>query len=135
MSLQFPIADALFHPPYGFTRRELIPGLFSDSGDLQRATGSLPPFNNVNAYGLRWAFFTVPEGIGRKFGSPDVFDRRMIQLTARYRNADGDDDDLEVIDVYSEQTWFWREPGPLLIHYEIYPFVEVVFQWLIIRYP
>lgn len=135
MSLSFPVAGALFHPPYGFTRRELVPGLFSGSGDLERDTGALPPFNHVNAYGLRWTFFTVPDGIGRRFGSPDIFDRRMLQLTARYRNLDDSDDDLEVLEVFSEHTWFWQEPGPLLIHYEIYPFVEVVFEWLIVRFP
>ena len=34
-------------------RRELIAGTFSGGGDLQRATGAVAPFNNVNAYGAQ----------------------------------------------------------------------------------
>jgi len=125
----------LLHPPFGWLRREVIAGTFSGSGDLDRNTGALPPFDNVNAYGLRWSFFTVPAPFGYDLGSPRVYHNRMIQITVRYRDALGNDQDLEVYDVHFEQAIFWKEPGPLLIHYEIAPGVDVVFEWLIVKYP
>ncbi len=135
MSLVFPVADVVLHPPYGFMRRELLVGTFSGSGTLTRATGALPPFNNVNAYGLRTTFFTIPAELSRTFGTPDVFQQRMVQLTARYTDALGNDDDLEIHDVHFEHVWLWGEPGPTLIHYDILPFVVVVFEWMIVKFP
>jgi len=135
VSLQYPIIDVLLHPPFGFLQREVVAGLFSGSGDLDRNTGALAPFNNVNAYGLRVTFFTVPAPFGYDLGSPRVYHNRMVQLTVRYRDALGNDQDLELYDVHAEQAFFWREPGPLLIHYEICPGVECVFEWLIIKFP
>ncbi len=134
MSLSFPLTDVLLHPPYGAMRRELIAGLFTGGGDLQRAGGAAP-FNNVNAYGLRTQFFTVPAGFGREPGSPVVYQPRMVQLTARYEDALGNDDDLEVLELHSERVWIWQEPGPLLIHYEVTAGVECVFEWMIIKFP
>jgi len=64
-----PIANTLLHPPLGALRRELITGVYSGSGDLTRP-GGFPPFENVNAYGLTWSFFTVPETFGYQLGSP-----------------------------------------------------------------
>ncbi len=135
MSLQFPILDTLLHPPYGALRRELIAGVFSGSGSLTRNTGALPPFNNVNAYGLRTSFFTVPAKFGFKLGNPLEYEQRMVQLTARYTDALGNDDDLEVLDLHIERVWIWVEPGPTLIHYEITPGVVCVFEWMIVKFP
>jgi hypothetical protein len=135
MSLSFPILDTVLHPPYGAMRRELISGVFSGSGTLTRATGAAAPFNNVNAYGLRTSFFTVPIHAGRELGSPDVFLDRVVQLTARYDDALGNADDLEVHNVHFEHVWLWLEPGPALIHYEVFPNFEVVFEWIIVKFP
>ncbi len=135
MSLTFPLSDTLLHPPYGALRRELLAGIFSGSGDLTRATGALPPFNNVNAYGLRTSFFTVPAQFGYRLGQPLEYENRMVQLTARYTDALGNNDDLEVLDLHFEWVWLWQEPGPLLIHYEIFPGVACVFEWLIVKFP
>lgn len=135
MSLTFPVADAILHPPYGAMRRELIAGLFSGSGDLQRATGALPPFNHVNAYGLRTSFFTVPAGLGYQVGNPNVYFDRIVQLTAIYEDALGNDDTLEIVDIHFERIWLWFEPAPLKIHYEIFPGVSVNFEWMIVKFP
>jgi len=134
MSLSFPLTDVVLHPPYGAMRRELISGVFTGSGDLDRP-GGFAPFNNVNAYGLRISFFTVPASFGRTPGSPVEYQLRMVQLTARYEDALGNDDDLEVVDLHNEQVWIWREPGPLLIHYEVTDGVEVTFEWMIVKFP
>jgi hypothetical protein len=133
--LQFPILDVLLHPPYGAMRRELIAGTFSGTGNLTRATGSLPPFNNVNAYGLRVSFFTVPAELGYLLGSPNQYYDRMVELTARYSDALGNDDDLEVVNIHFERVWIWAEPGPALIHYDILPGVSCVFEWMIVKFP
>ena len=135
MSLVFPIADALFHPPYGSMRRELIAGTFSGGGDLQRATGAVAPFNNVNAYGLRVSFFTIPAGFGYVVGSPNVYYDRIVQLTAVYEDAVGNADTLESVDIHYERFWLWAEPGPLRIHYEVLPGCVVAFQWMIVKFP
>jgi len=135
MSLVFPIADALFHPPYGFMRRETISGTFTGSGDLQRATGAAAPFNNVNAYGLRTSFFTIPAEMGYVLGDPNVYFDRIVQLTAVYEDALGNDDVLEELDVHFERVWLWLEPGPLKIHYDVFPGCVVSFQWMIVKFP
>ncbi len=135
MTFSVPLVDTVLHPPYGAMRRELIAGVFSGSGDLTRATGAFAPFNNVNAYGIRTQFFTVPAGFGRVLGSPDEYFDRMVQLTARYEDALGNDDDLEVLDLHIERVWIWQEPGPLLIHYEIAPGVECIFEWMVVNFP
>lgn len=135
MSLQFPIVSELLHPPFGALRRELTGFLSSGSGDLDRNTGAIPPFNHVNAYGIRWVFFTVPAGFGYTLGSPKVYEQRMIQLSVRYTDAVGNDADLEVYDAHAEGMFFWKEAGPLLIHYEIVPGVSVQFEWLIVKFP
>jgi len=135
VTLTYPLLDTLLHPPYAFLRRELIAGTFSASGDLTRATGALPPFNHVNAYGLRTQFFTVPAELGYRLGQPLEYEMRMVQLTARYTDALGNDDDLEVVDLHVERVWVWQEPGPTLIHYEILPGVVCVFEWLIVKFP
>lgn len=136
MSIIQTIGGEILRPPYGALRRELIPGIFSGSGDLDRNTGALPPFNNVNAFGLEWTFFTVPAALGYQVGQPLVYYERMIQLTTIHTDALGHDVVSEIFDAHAEGLyWRWNEAGPTRIHYEIFPFVEVVFQWLIVKFP
>lgn len=130
------VGQSILHPPIGFLQRELIPGTFTDSGDLTRPASVLPPFNNVNAYGLTWSFFSVPVGIGRDLGTPDVFEERMVQLSAMYEDFAGHElvgefHDFRVEGIY----WLWEQAGPKRIHYEILDGVELVFHWLIVRIP
>lgn len=130
---QVPILEALLHPPLGALQRSLITGLFTGAGDLTRATGGPPPFNNVNAYGLTWDFFTVPAGYGRELGNPDLFDRRMIQLSTIHTGFDAHDLISEFHEFRAEGIyWLWNNPGPTRIHYDIAPGVEVVFFWLLV---
>jgi len=131
-----PIFEALIHPPLGAIQRELIPGVFSGAGDLDRKTGNLPPFNNVNAYGLTWTFFTVPAAFGRIAGDPIVFEERMLQLSTIHADALGHEFTSEFHDFRSEEIWWlWENTGPTRIHYEIQVGVVVVFFWLIIKFP
>jgi hypothetical protein len=133
---QVPIAEAILHPPLGAITRELISGTFSGSGDLTRATGAFPPFNNVNAYGLTWDFFTVPAAFGSTLGSPVIYENRMLQLSTVHTGFDGHDLISEFHGFQSEGIyWLWENPGPTRIHYEIQVGVAVVFFWLIVRFP
>jgi hypothetical protein len=75
----------------------------------------------------------VPPGFGYKLGEPLIYQQRMLELTVRYVDVDGFESDLEVLEAYAEQGFFWREPGPLLVHYEITPGVAVVFEWFVLR--
>jgi len=131
-----PISEALLHPPLGLIKRLLIPGTFENSGDLQRMTGALPPFNNVNAYGLTWSFFTIPAGFGQTPGFPVIYDERMLQLSTVHTSFDGHDviseyHDFRVDGIY----WLWQNPGPTRIHYEIAPGVVLTFFWLVVNIP
>lgn len=133
MTQPVPIIDVLLHPPLGFLRRELIPGLFSGSGDLTRNDGRLPPFNNVNAYGLTWTFFTVPDTLGVEFGNPNVYEERMLQLSAMHIGQDGHELVSEFHSFAVEGVyWLWENVGPARIHYDIRIGVELTFFWLII---
>lgn len=133
---QTPLLETILHPPLGALKRELITGLRTGAGDLTRATGSLAPFNHVNAYGLTWDFITVPSGFGRELGSPVVFEERMIQASTIHTGFDGHD----LVSEYHAFTvegiyWLWANPGPTRIHYEIAPGVSVQFFWLIVEFP
>jgi len=128
---QTPILEALLHPPLGLLKRELITGTFSGSGDLTRS-GTTAPFNNVNAYGLTWSFFTVPAPFGFEFGSPDIYEHRMIQLSTIHTDGGAHDFISEFRDFRSEGLyWLWANPGPTKIHYEIQVGVSVVFYCLV----
>lgn len=133
---QTPILEAILHPPLGLLRRELITGTFSDSGELTRPAAVLPPFNNVNAYGLTWDFFTVPAGYGFEPGVVPIADRRMLQLATTHT----DFDDHELVSEWHEFRaegvyWLWENPGPRRILYSISPGVVITFFWLVIRIP
>lgn len=133
---QTPILEALLHPPLGLLRRELVTGLFSGSGELTRPQAVLPPFNNVNAYGLTWDFFTVPAGYGFDEGVVPIYDRRMLQVATTHI----DFDDHELVSEFHEFRsqgiyWLWENPGPRRILYDISPGVEITFFWLVVRVP
>jgi hypothetical protein len=132
MSIQIPIGGNILHPPLGILQRELIPGLFTGSGDLTRP-GPTPPFNNVNAVGLSWSFFTVPAPFGYRVGDPIIYYERMIQLSTIHQDIGTHQLVSEVYDAYADgHYWMWQEAGPSRVHYEICPGVDVVFYWLII---
>lgn len=134
MTQTIPILETLLHPPIGLLQRELIPGLVSGSGDLTRSTGALAPFDHVNAYGLTWSFFTVPVTFGFDFGSPAVYDERMVQLSTIHTDFVGHD----IISEYHAFSvegiyWLWDNPGPTRIHYEVQVGVQLVLYWLIVH--
>lgn len=136
MTQPIPILEAILHPPLGLLKRELIPGLFSGAGNLTRNTGSLPPFNNVNAYGLTWSFVSVPDTLGIEFGTPNVYEERMLQLSAMHIGFDGHEivseyHSFQVEGVY----WLWQNVGPSRIHYDIRIGVELTFFWLVVSIP
>lgn len=136
MTQPIPVAEALIHPALGFLAREIIPGIFTGQGDLTRPTGALPPFNNVNAFGLTWTFFTVPDTLGVEFGTPNVYEERMLQLASMHIGSDGHElvsefHSFAVDGVY----WLWQNAGPSRIHYDIRIGVEIVFFWLLFRLP
>jgi hypothetical protein len=131
-----PIFEALIHPPLGLVKRELIPGLFSGSYDLTRATGALAPFNNVNAYGLTWSIFSVaaPEGI--YFGFPNIYEHRLIQVATVHRDYSGHDFISEYHDFQVEGLyWLWENPGPQLVHVEIPSNVQLNLWWIVVNIP
>lgn len=129
---QIPILEALLHPPLGLLVRSLIPGTWSGSFDLDRP-GPTPPFNNVNAYGLTWDFFTVPAGYGRDLWLPNVFDRPMLRGSTIHTGLDSHDLVSEWHDFYSEGTyWLWANPGPTRIHLDVSPGVELTLFWLLV---
>jgi len=133
-SLPIPVIDLILHPPIGLLQRELIVGALSGSGDLTRNTGQLAPFNNVNAYGLAWTFFTVPAAFGRTAGSPVIYDERMIQLSAVYSDFGGHDFIGEYHSFFAEGIyWLWDTAGPTRIHYEIAVGVVVTAYWLTVH--
>jgi hypothetical protein len=130
-----PIADAVLHPPIGFLKRELI-GTFTGPQDFTRATGALPPFNHVNAYGISWDAFTIPSGFGRTLGSPVVYEQRLLQVSVVYTDFAGHDLIGEYHDAFVEGVYFeWQEPGPTKVHVEITAGVELTFFWLIVSLP
>jgi hypothetical protein len=131
---QVAIFEALSHPPLGTLVRELLPALYTGSGDLTRpAPLPIPPFNNVNAFGLTWDFFTVPAGYGRDVQTPAVFDRPMMRLSTVHTGLDGHDIISEWHDFFSDGVyWLWTHAGPTRIHYDISPGVSVSFFWLIL---
>lgn len=136
MTQTVPILETILHPPLGLLQRELIPGLLSGSVDLTRNTGSLAPFNNVNAYGLSWAFFTVPIGFGFEIGFPDVYFNRMLQASTVHTDFAGHELVSEYHSFFSEGIyWLWQNPGPSRVHLEIEPGVELQAFWLIVRIP
>lgn len=131
-----PIVDLVLHPPLGLLKRELITGTFTGSGDLTRSTGALPPFDNVNAYGLTWDIFSISDTIGFTLGSPVVYERRVCQLSTVHRGYDGHDLVSEYHEFAAEGLyWLWDNPGPQRVHYEIPSNVVLVLYWLIIQFP
>jgi len=130
-----PVLNTVLHPPLGLLKRELISGTFTGSGDLTRA-GPTAPFNNVNAYGLTWSFFTVPAPFGLIFGSPDIYENRMLQLSTIHEDGAGHELISEYHSFYSEGLyWLWENPGPSRVHYEIQIGVVCVFHWLVFLLP
>jgi hypothetical protein len=131
-----PILQTILHPPLGLLQRELLEGTFTGAGDLQRQRPVLPPFQDVNAYGLTWDIFTVPPGYGRRLGSPDVYEQRIVQLSTVHADRAGHQLVSEYHEFYAEGIyWLWENPGPLRVHYEIGPGVALVFFWLIVQIP
>jgi hypothetical protein len=129
-----PIADLLLHPPLGLLSRELIPGVFSGSGDLTRNTGQLPPWDNVNAYGLTWSLVSIASSVGYIIGQPTIYEQRIIQVSTVHRGFDGHD----LISEWHEFTvegayWLWENAGPQLVHYEIPINVALNLYWLVVH--
>lgn len=136
MTQSVPILNALLHPPLGALRREVIPGLFSGVGDLTRATGALPPFDHVNAYGLTWSFFTVPDTIGFTWSDPRIYEEPMLFLSTIHTGFDGHDLVSEYHTFQAEGIyWLWDNPGPTRVHYEVRIGVEAVLYWIIVKLP
>jgi hypothetical protein len=135
--MTFPIAEVLLHPPLGSLTRLIIPGLFSGSGDLDRPAGiDHFPLNNVNAYGLTWSFFSVPDTIGYSLGQPVVYEERMLQTNTVHRARDGHDLVSEWHDWFVEGAWWlWFNPGPQRVHYDIRIGVQLVFYWIVLEFP
>lgn len=136
MTFMDPVGNLLIHPPIGFLRRAVIPGVISGSGDLTRPTGALPPFNNVNAYGLSWSIFSIPAGFGKAEGFPDVYYERLVQLSTVHEDFEGHQMISEYHDFHAEGLyWLWETAGPKAVHYEVTPGVELVVYWLEVRIP
>ena len=130
MTSPVPVLETILHPPIGLLTRHLITGVSTGAGDLTRPGGP-PPFNNVDAYGLSWDFFTVPAGIGFELGSPNVYEQRMLQLSTIHTGLDGHDIISEYHGFAVEGIyWLWENPGPTRIHFEILPGVVVQFFWI-----
>jgi hypothetical protein len=127
-----PVHDLLTAPPLGFIRRTLIPGVFAGSGDLTRPQAiPVPPFNNVNAYGLTWDIFTVPAEFGFILGSPLFYFERLVQLSTIHADAAGHQLVSEFHDFHVEGIyWLWANAGPTRVHYEIQTGVTLVLYWL-----
>ena len=129
-----PIVDVLFHPPLGLLSRELIVGLISGPTDLTRNTGQLAPFDNVNAYGLSWSFFTVPAGFGSSPGFPIIYEERMVQASTVHTDFAGHDLLSEFHSFYSEGIyWLWENPGPTRVHVEVAPGLSIQAYWLVVH--
>lgn len=133
MTQPIPIAQALIHPPIGFLQRLLIPGVFAGAGDLTRPAAVIPPFNNVNAFGLAWSFITVPSTIGVEFGTPNVYEERMLQLSTHHFDIAGH----ELVTEYHSFSvegiyWLWENAGPSRVHYDIRIGVTLTFFWLVL---
>lgn len=129
-----PIISNIIHPPLGVLRRDILPGIYAGSGDLTRATGALPPFNNVNAYGLAWSVFSIPIGYGFVLGDPVYFDERLVQLSTIHADFEGHELVSEYHDFHVEGIyWLWENAGPSRIHYEISPGVQLVLYWLTVH--
>jgi hypothetical protein len=129
---QVPILETILHPPIGALQREII-GNFSGSGDLTRPAFALPPFQNVNAYGLTWDIFTLPSGWSIFYGFPNIYTPRLLQASTVHQDISGHNIISEYHDFYVEGIyWLWENPGPQLVHYEISPGIELVLYWLIV---
>lgn len=132
--ISVPIFDTLVHPPLGLLTRSLIPGTFTGSGNLTRpAPLAIPPFQNVNAYGLTWDIFTIASTVGFESGFPTVYEERICQLATVHTDVSGHD----VISEYHEFNvegiyWLWENAGPAYVHYEIPSNVVLVLYWLLI---
>lgn len=134
MTQSVPILDAILHPPLGAMQREIIPGLFTGAGDFQRNDGHLPPWNNVNAYGMTWTFVTVPAGFGFQLGSPIVFDERMLQVSTVHTDFAGHDIISEYHEFHVEGIyWLWANVGPTRVHVEAAPGLSVQLYWLVVH--
>jgi hypothetical protein len=133
-TLPIPLFDVLLHPPLGLLQRELISGTFSGAGDLTRNTGALPPFNNVNAYGLTWDIVSIAATEGYRLGQPVIYEHSLIQASTTHRDFAGHDLISEFHDFYSEGIyWLWDNPGPQLVHYEIPINVSLALFWLVVH--
>lgn len=130
--IPIPVVETLIHPPLGLVKRALITGVFSGEGSLSRPTGALPPFNNVNAYGLTWSIFNIPAGWGRELGSPQYYEPRLVQLSTVHADYEGHQLISEWHDFFSEGVyWLWQNAGPLYVHFVISPGVVLNFWWLV----
>jgi hypothetical protein len=132
--ISVPIIDVLLHPPLGLLQRELITGLISGPTDLTRNTGNLAPFDNVNAYGLTWSFFTVPAEFGLTLGSPIVYEERMVQVSTVHTDFAGHDIISEYHGFSVEGIyWMWENPGPTRVHVEVAPGLSIQAYWLVVH--
>lgn len=90
----------------------------------------------MNAYGLTWDFFTVPAPFGYEFGSPAIYEHRMLQLSTIHTDGAGHDFISEYRSFAVEGLyWLWENPFPTKIHYEIQVGVTVTFFWLVFYLP
>lgn len=132
MSVNIPIGTNILRPPIGLLQRELIPGIFTGDGDLTRPGGTVP-FNNVNAFGLSWSFFSVPAPFGYELGEPRVYHHVMIRLTTIHQDIGSHQLVSETFDAHSDGIyWLWDNAGPSRVHYEIIPGLSVQFYWILI---
>lgn len=132
--ISVPLVDLLLHPPLGALDRELIVGLISGPTNLTRNTGQLPPFDQVNAYGLSWSFVTIPAGFGSQPGSPIVYEERMVQASTVHTDHGGHDLISEFHAFQSEGIyWLWDNPGPTRVHVEVAPGLSIQAYWLVVH--
>lgn len=122
-----PVVDLILHPPLRILRRTLIPGLFTGSVSLTRPAGLVV----VNAYGLTWSAFTIPDGYGRIPGTPTIYQNRLLQGATVHRSVDGNDMTSEWHDFHVEGTWWvWENPWPVRVLLTISPGVQLVLYWI-----
>lgn len=136
MTQDLPILETLLHPPLGALQRENIPGLFTGRNVLTRPASVLPPFNNVNAYGLTWDIFTIGAGWGFTLGDPRIYEPRLLQAATVHDDRLGHSIISEYHDFFAEGIyWLWNNPGPTSVIVNISPGVQLSLFWLVVNVP
>jgi len=123
------VIDQFLHPPLALCTREIIVGLKTGAGTLTRVRGPVP----VDAFGITFTFFTVPDGYGYVPGVVREYHRRIIDLAIIHTMLDGHQVVSERHSIYSEdKPVLWSIALPARVEYDIAPGVQVQFHWILV---